>query len=107
MRTGSCTSVTPGTRPSAESLRTAPLSNYILAGVTRAIVIDLCLEAGIPVRQDALPESDLANVDEAFLTGSTTEVMPVVTVNGRPVGTGVPGPITRRLSERYLAKSRP
>ena len=83
-------------------VRTAPLSNYILGGITRAIAIDLSQGAGIPVRQEALPESDLATVDEAFLTGSTTEVMPIVSVNGRPVGTGVPGPITRRLSERFL-----
>ena len=83
-------------------VRTAPLSNYILAGISRAIAIDLCHDAGIPVRLEALPEGDLATVDEAFLTGSTTEVMPVVSVNGRLVGTGAPGPITRRLSERYL-----
>ena len=88
-------------------VRTTPLSNYILAGVTRAIVLDLCHEAGIPVRLEALPENELAHVDEAFLTGSTTEVMPVVSVNGRPVGGGVPGPITRQLSERYLAASVP
>lgn len=86
-------------------VRTAPLSNYILGGITRAIAIDLCRDAGIPVRLEALPESDLAMVDEAFLTGSTTEVMPVVSVNGRPVGTGAPGPITRRLSEGYLRKA--
>jgi D-alanine transaminase len=83
-------------------VRTAPLSNYILGGITRAIALDLCRETGILVREEALPETGLATVDEAFLTGSTTEIMPVVSVNGRPVGTGVPGPITRRLGERYL-----
>jgi len=83
-------------------VRTAPLSNYILGGITRALALDLCRGAGIPVREEALPERELAQVDEAFLTGSTSEVMPVVQVNGRPVGSGAPGPITRRLSELYL-----
>lgn len=87
-------------------VRTAPLNNYILGGITRAMVIDVCRNAGIPVLEQALPDSDLATVDEVFLTGSTTEVMPIVSINGKPVGTGAIGSVTRLIGERYLEAAR-
>lgn len=82
-------------------VRTAPLGNYILAGISRGVAIECCREAGIPVLEEALPESALAAVDEIFLTGSTTEVMPIVAVDGRPVGTGTIGGQTRTIAELY------
>jgi D-alanine transaminase len=80
---------------------TAPNSNAILPGVTRGLVLRLAARAGVPVREHVLKRDDLARVSELFLTGTTSEVLPVVTVDGRPVGDGRPGPIARRLQEAY------
>jgi D-alanine transaminase len=84
------------------ALVTYPACNYILAGVTRGCVLAFAGEMGIPTRLGALPLPDLHAADEVFLTGTTTEVLPVVQVDGRRIGDGGPGPITMRLRERYL-----
>ena len=55
----------------------------------------------VPVKEEVLKRDHLGRVTELFLTGTTTEVMPVVRVDGRPVGDGRPGPVTRRLQEAY------
>src|SRR5262249_26029607 len=81
---------------------TYPACNYILDGVTRDCVLAIAAELGIPVRLGAIPLADLVSADEVFLTGTTTEVLPVVRVDGRQIGDGRPGPVTRRLRERYL-----
>ena len=83
-------------------LWTYPACNYILDGVTRGHVLALAADLGIPVRLAALPLGDLYGADEVFLSGTTTEVMPVVMVDGRRIGAGTPGPITRRLRDAYL-----
>jgi D-alanine transaminase len=83
-------------------LCTYPACNHILAGVTRAAVLALARDAGVPVLDGVGPLADLAAADEVFLTGTTTEVLPVVRVDGREVGGGRPGPLTRRLRELYL-----
>ena len=80
---------------------TTPSSNAILPGITRRLILDLTARAGIPVREQVLRRDDLAEVSELFLTGTTSEVLPVVRVNDRPLGDGQPGPITRRLQEAY------
>jgi D-alanine transaminase len=80
---------------------TAPNSNAILPGITRGLVLRLAAEAGIPVREHVLKRSDLGHVSELFLTGTTSEVLPVVHIDGQPVGDGRPGPVTRRLQEAY------
>jgi D-alanine transaminase len=80
---------------------TAPNSPAILPGITRGLVLELTRRADIPVREHELKVDDLANVSELFLTGTTTEVMPIVRVDDRTVGGGEPGPITRRLQEAY------
>ena len=82
-------------------VRTAPKSNYILPSITREIVLELCADAGIPHRETHVPESVLRSADEVFLAGTTTEVLPVVSIDGKPVGTGSPGEITRRLRQLY------
>jgi branched-chain amino acid aminotransferase len=84
-------------------LRTPPLNAGILEGVTRNAVIELAESAGIPVEQIALTRHDVYAADEVFLTGTAAEVVPVVKVDGRPVGAGKPGPITRQLRERFHA----
>ena len=80
---------------------TAPRSNAILPGITRGLVLRLADRAGISVREHVLKRDDLPRVSELFLTGTTAEVLPVVTVDGQPVGNGQPGPVTRRLQAAY------
>ena len=82
-------------------LFTHPDSNYILPGITRGIVLASCEELGIPVRLFPIMESKLSELDELMILGTGSEVMPVVEVDGRPVGDGKPGPVTMRLQEAY------
>jgi D-alanine transaminase len=82
-------------------LRTHPPGPHILPGVTRDLVLELARGVGVPVREQPLRLSDLGRVTELFLTGTTSEVLPVTEVDGRAVGEGKPGPITRRLQEVY------
>jgi D-alanine transaminase len=84
---------------------TAPNSAAILPGITRGLVLRLAQRAGL-VREQTLMHADLSRVTELFLTGTTAEVMPVVRVDGRSVGTGKPGPVTGRLQEAYAAAVR-
>jgi D-alanine transaminase len=80
---------------------TAPRSHAILPGITRGLVLRLCERAGVAVREQMLTRDGLADVSELFLTGTTSQVLPVVRVDGRPVGDGRPGPVTTRLQEAY------
>ncbi|HUF27338.1 MAG TPA: D-amino acid aminotransferase [Gemmatimonadaceae bacterium] len=88
-------------------LVTYPACNYILDGITRRFVIALAETEGIPVRLAALAVGEIDALDELFLSGTTTEVMPVTRVDGRPIADGRPGPITHRLRQAYLAHARP
>lgn len=81
------------------TLHTFPESHYILPGITRQLVLKLCPEMDIPVSLYPIQESHLQNADECMLLGTTTEVMPVVRINGQQVGDGRPGPVTRRLQQ--------
>lgn len=78
-------------------VRTAPLSNYILPSITRATVLELCAEHGIPYAERPIFAEDLAGADELFLAGTTMEVMPIVEVDGNTVAAGAPGMLARRL----------
>jgi D-alanine transaminase len=80
---------------------TAPNSNAILPGITRGLILQLAAQAHIPVREHVLKRSDLEQVSELFLTGTTSEVLPVVSVDRKPIGEGRPGPVTRRLQQAY------
>lgn len=84
-------------------VRTAPLSNYILPGVTRALVLELCQQEGITFREATITESEFRRAEEVFLTGTTTEVLPVVRIDGRPVAMGDVGVVTQKLQKLYLA----
>ncbi len=83
-------------------LATAPKSNYILHGITRDLLIELAGEMGIPVEERAIPLPELTRADEVFFSGTTTEVRPVVEIDGRKVGDGRVGPVAQRLYERFL-----
>jgi D-alanine transaminase len=82
-------------------LLTRPISTAILPGITRGLVLRLAQRAGIPLQEHELKRDDLARVSELFLTGTTSEVLPIVRVDGQPVGDGQPGPLTRRMQEAY------
>lgn len=78
-------------------LRTHPQDQFVLPGVTRDVVLEVAAACGIPIRQEAMRETDLERVTELFLSGTTTDVMPVVRVDDRVIGAGKPGPVARRL----------
>jgi branched-chain amino acid aminotransferase len=82
-------------------LKTPPLDAGILEGVTRNVVLELARAADIPAAEATLTRHDVYTADECFLTGTGAEVIPVVKCDGRPIGGGEPGPITRRLRERF------
>lgn len=88
------------------TLVTYPVCNYILPGITRARLLALARELGIPTMEAPIHLQDLARADEMFLAGTTTEVMPLVRIDGRQIGAGKPGPITRRLLEAYREEIR-
>jgi branched-chain amino acid aminotransferase len=74
----------------------------VLSGITRSFVLEVIHEEGIPLRLEALPEAELSELDEAFITSASRAVLPVVEIDGRPVANGKPGPITRKLLQGYL-----
>ena len=80
-------------------LRTHPLCNLILGGITRTVVLELAAGAGLRVVEEPLRQDELSSVNELFATGTTTDVQPIVRVDGQQVGDGTPGPITRLLQE--------
>jgi branched-chain amino acid aminotransferase len=82
-------------------LFTPPLSAGALYGITRNTVIDLARQAGLKVSEPNLTRYDVFNADECFLTGTGAEIVPVVKVDGRVIGDGKPGKITRMLEEAY------
>ncbi len=87
----------------AGGLRTPPLSAGILAGITREVVLELAVGLGLSAREETLGPDDLRAAAEAFLTSSTREVVPIGRLDGRPVGDGRPGPVTRRIIEAFRA----
>jgi len=78
-----------------------PEGEAVLPSVTRGVVRELCAELGVEHREVRLRVEELGEVDEMMLLGSSTEVMPVVAVDGRRIGNGKPGPVTRRLQQAY------
>jgi branched-chain amino acid aminotransferase len=82
-------------------LTTPPLDAGILEGVTRNAVLEIARKAGIDVAEAALTKHDVYVADECFLTGTAAEIIPVVKVDDRSIGTGKPGPVTRELTERF------
>lgn len=78
-------------------LRTYPNSNYILPGVTRDVVLELAHELGVPVSETPIYVHEVPRLEELFLTGTTSDVMPVVKLDGNVIGSGAPGAITMRL----------
>ncbi|MCU0715131.1 MAG: branched-chain-amino-acid transaminase [Pirellula sp.] len=82
-------------------LMTPPKDAGILEGITRNAILDLAKELGIIAFEQTMTRHDLFVADECFLTGSAAEVIPVVTIDGRPVGGGAVGPVTRQLLDAF------
>lgn len=83
------------------TLLTPPESAGILIGITRNIVIELATEIGIQVKEELMTRYDLYIADECFLTGTAAEIIPVVRIDGRIIGTGKPGKVTLSLLKKY------
>lgn len=83
---------------------TPPLEAGLLEGVTREFTFEVARDIGVPARHAVLADADLASADEMFITSTTREVLPVTSVDGRPVGTGSPGPVTRALAAGFRAR---
>ncbi|MFO8005806.1 D-amino acid aminotransferase [Thioalkalivibrio sp.] len=82
-------------------VRTTALGPAILPGITRAFVLEVLRAGRQDCREEPITEADLRAADEIWLTSSTKEVLPVTRLDGRPVGTGRPGPVWRKALERY------
>jgi branched-chain amino acid aminotransferase len=82
-------------------VQTPPVSEGLLPGITRAYVMELCAAIAVPCDEVVLTEADLLGADEAFLTSTTREIVPIVTVDDRRVGAGGPGPVTRQILAAY------
>jgi D-alanine transaminase len=84
-------------------LVTRDLSNAILPGVTRRVALEAASDAQMAVVERRFTPEEAAGAREAFLSAATAGIFPIVAIDGRPVGDGKPGPVTRRLQELYLA----
>lgn len=85
------------------TLVTRALSNALLHGITRASILDLARDAQIRVEERPFTPEEALNAAEVFLSSASAFVMPVVAIDGQPVGDGKPGPLTARLRELYIA----
>lgn len=87
-------------------LVTPPTSIGILEGITRDAVMQLAREMGIDVSEKTFTQYDVYTADECFLTGTAAEIIPVVSLDGRTIGEGKPGPVTRELMARFREMTR-
>lgn len=82
-------------------IRTPPLSRRILPGVTRDLIVELMADSDAGVREEAVCEADLRSAEEIWVTSSSREMVPVVSLDGKPVGTGAVGPVFRYVQRAY------
>jgi branched-chain amino acid aminotransferase len=87
-------------------IMTPPITAGALRGITRSVVFDIATELGIEISEPQLTRHDLYIADEAFLTGTAAEVIPMIKVDGRSIGDGNPGPITTRTIARFRELTR-
>jgi D-alanine transaminase len=83
------------------TLYTHPESNHILSGVTRGNILKIAKEAGIKVKEEAVPEEMLKSCREAFVTNTSAEITAVTDMGGVVIGEGIPGPVTRLLRKKF------
>ncbi|MBF0308711.1 MAG: aminotransferase class IV [Magnetococcales bacterium] len=87
-------------------LFTHPANHLVLSGVNRQVVLQICRREGFPVREEAFTMAEALEVEELFVTGTTTDVTPVVRLDGQTVGNGLPGPVTRFMQEKFRDETR-
>ncbi len=87
-------------------LRTPPLRDGILAGVTRATLLELAATLGVPASEETLTRADAYDADEAFLCGTGLELAPIASFDGLPVAAAAPGSVTTRLLDAYFQRVR-
>jgi D-alanine transaminase len=80
---------------------TPPKGPQLLPGITRDLVLELAADVGLPHREGDISEAQLRDADEVWLTSSSKEVVPVTSLNGKPVGDGRPGPVWKRMAGLY------
>jgi branched-chain amino acid aminotransferase len=85
---------------------TPPVDAGLLPGITREFVFDIAAEAGVRVEEATLHDADLFGADEAFLTSTTREIVPIVRVDDQPIASGAPGPVTARLLAAFRRRAR-
>ncbi len=81
---------------------THPLSHFVLPGITRKVIIEICLENKISLEERAISEEELYELDELMVAGTGTEITPVIQVNGKAVGNKKPGEITRFIQKKFF-----
>jgi D-alanine transaminase len=82
-------------------LYTHPESNHVLSGITRKNILRIAEQAGIKIREEAVQENRIRFIQEAFITNTSSEVTPVTELGGNTLGAGVPGPVTRLISQKF------
>lgn len=87
-------------------LTTPPLTCGILAGITRALTLEIAAGSGLPAAEAVMPPVDLYAADEVFITSSVRELMPVARIGAHAIGSGTPGPVYRKLHELFRAAIR-
>jgi D-alanine transaminase len=83
---------------------THPATNLILNGITRRVILGICDEFGIKVVEEPFTKQQALEMDEFFMSSTTTEVMPVVEISGHTIGNGTPGEMTRKLQQAFEAR---
>ena len=84
------------------ALVTAPITGDILEGITRRTMMQFARDEGIPIEERDIDRSELYIVDEAFFCGTGVQIAPITSIDGRPVGDGIPGPITLKIREMFF-----
>jgi len=84
------------------ALVTSPVNDEILVGLTRAAIIRLARDLQLEVRERSIDRSEVYQAEEAFLCGTGVQIGPILSVDGRPIGSGRPGPVTTAIKETYF-----
>jgi D-alanine transaminase len=90
-----------------EELFTHPANNFILNGITRKKVIQLCEELNLKVNEETFTVDTLLQADEVFITATKLDIIPVVKVNNQPIGTGKPGNVTKKILHKFQSLIQP
>lgn len=85
-------------------IKTHPANNYILNGITRQVILNLCKELGMSSNEEGFTRNELLKADEVFITGTTTEVMPIIIIDDNKISTGTPGPVTKKIQSLFTVK---